>query len=229
LFIGATHGELERAGYPPVLVGTAKRERQKANRQLRLEELAKEQRKEKSKRMALRIGLAVAGFVGIVALIWFFSSDDDTASVTPGSSTTVVGGSTTVDPNAPTTTTPVKPEVSIPQSLPTALGVTTLSPGTGEPSKAGDTISVHYVGVLSADGTEFDNSYDRGEPLSFTLGQGSVIQGWDEGLIGVQAGSRVQLDIPSDLAYGEQGSGDIITPNSPLTFVVDVVSITPAP
>ena len=211
-------------------MGTAKRERQKANRQIRLEELAKEARKEKSKRLALRIGLIVAAFVGLVALLWFFNSDDDTATVAPATTTTVAaaGSTTPVDPNAPTTTAPAKPEVNIPATLPETLVITTLTEGTGEGAKVGDTISVHYVGVLSADGTEFDNSYDRGEPLSFVIGQGQVIEGWDQGLVGAKVGSRIQLDIPADLAYGDQQKGSIIGPNSPLTFVIDVMAITPA-
>jgi peptidylprolyl isomerase len=210
-------------------VGTAKRERQKANRQIRLEELAKEARKEKSKRLALRIGLIVAAFVGLVALLWWFNSDD-TATVTPASTTTVAaaGSTTTVDPNAPTTTAPPKPEVNIPATLPETLVITTLTEGTGEGAKVGDSISVHYVGVLSADGTEFDNSYDRGEPFTLVLGQGQVIEGWDQGLVGAKVGSRIQLDIPADLAYGDQQKGSIIGPNSPLTFVIDVMAITPA-
>ena len=85
--------------------------------------------------------------------------------------------------------------------------MTDLIEGTGEPAKKGDTITVNYVGVRSEDGTEFDNSYDRGQPYTLTLGEGGVIAGWDEGLIGVKAGGRRQLDIPAELAYGDQGVG----------------------
>lgn len=212
-------------------MGTAKRERQKANRQLRLQELAKEARKEKSKRLTLRIGLVIVGFVALVGLIWLFTGKDDSNTTEPATSTTALGvtvPSTTIDPNAPTTTTPPKPDVSIPATLPTELTVTTLREGTGEGAKVGDSITVHYVGVLSADGTEFDNSYDRGQPFTFTLGNGEVIQGWDQGLVGAKVGSQVQLDIPAELAYGDQQQGSVIGPNSPLTFVIDVVAITPA-
>lgn len=133
-------------------------------------------------------------------------------------------------PPAPTTTIDTgKPQVSLPAELPTELVVTDLIEGTGEPAKEGDTITVNYVGVRSADGTEFDNSYDRGQPYTLTLGEGGVIDGWDQGLIGVKAGGRRQLDIPADLAYGDQGAGDVIQPGDALTFVIDVVSITPAP
>jgi FKBP-type peptidyl-prolyl cis-trans isomerase len=89
------------------------------------------------------------------------------------------------------------------------------------------------VGVRSRDGVEFDNSYDprqAGTPATafpFVLGQGGVIAGWDDGLVGAQAGSRVKLDIPSDLAYGERAQGDIIGPNEALTFVIDVRAVVP--
>jgi cyclophilin family peptidyl-prolyl cis-trans isomerase len=131
---------------------------------------------------------------------------------------------------APTTTIDTgKPAVSLPEQLPTELVVTDLVEGTGEPAKKGDSITVNYVGVRSEDGTEFDNSYDRGQPYTLTLGEGGVIAGWDEGLIGAKAGGRRQLDIPAALAYGNQGAGEVIKPGDALSFVIDVVSITPAP
>jgi cyclophilin family peptidyl-prolyl cis-trans isomerase len=152
---------------------------------------------------------------------------DPAAGSVPGSGAPV--GS---DPTAAGTTlppSPDKPEVEIPAELPTELVITDITEGTGEPAKAGDTVTVNYVGVRSADGTEFDNSYDRGSPFPVTLGAGQVIPGWDEGLIGVKQGGRRQLDIPADLAYGDQGAGDVIQPGDALSFVVDVVSIEFAP
>ena len=112
--------------------------------------------------------------------------------------------------------------------MPTELVVTVLTPGEGPEAAVGDTVTVHYVGVRSEDGTEFDNSYDRGATFPVTLGVTSVIQGWQDGLLGAQAGSRIQLDIPADLAYGDLGSGDIIQPGDAITFVIDVVDVTPA-
>ena len=107
------------------------------------------------------------------------------------------------------------------------MKITVLKEGTGEGAVAGDQVIVHYLGVRSTDGKEFDNSYDRGEPFTVDLGAGKVIKGWDQGLVGTKAGSRVQLDIPSDLAYGAQSQGDVIGPNEPLTFVIDVLAIIP--
>ena len=131
---------------------------------------------------------------------------------------------------APTVTpsTFVKPTVGIPAELPTELVITDLAPGSGAVAQVGDGVVVHYVGVLSADGTEFDNSYDRGEPFTVNLGAGGVIQGWDEGLVGARQGMRRQLDIPAELAYGDAGSGDVIGPGDALSFVIDVVAVLPA-
>ncbi len=128
----------------------------------------------------------------------------------------------------PPETSPDKPEIEIPAEAPTELVRTVLEEGTGEAAEAGDTVIVDYAGVRSSDGLPFDNSYDRGEPFPVVLGQGSVIQGWDDGLIGSQTGERLQLDIPSDQAYGESARSNIICENENLTFVVDVRAVIPA-
>jgi FKBP-type peptidyl-prolyl cis-trans isomerase len=117
---------------------------------------------------------------------------------------------------------PAKPEVELPTELPTELVRTVLSEGTGDPAEEGDTVVVDYVGVRSSDGEEFDNSYDRGQTFPVVLGSGSVIQGWEDGLVGSRTGERVQLDIPSELAYGDQARSDVILADTPLTFVIDV-------
>lgn len=117
---------------------------------------------------------------------------------------------------------PDKPEVEIPEELPTGLESTTLIEGTGDPAGPGDTLIVDYVGVRTVDGLEFDASYARAQPLAVTLGAGGVIEGWDQGLEGVQEGERIQLDIPSDLAYGAEARSEVIRENEALTFVIDV-------
>jgi peptidylprolyl isomerase len=160
------------------------------------------------------------------------SSDDDNASTdTATESTESTGETATTDDSSSVTppTNPDKPEVEIPAEPPTELVVTVLEEGTGPAATAGDTVLVDYVGVRSRDGVEFDNSYDRGEPFSLTLGQGGVIVGWDQGLDGAQTGARVQLDIPSDLAYGPDGRGDIIGENEALTFLIDVRAVIQQP
>lgn len=120
-----------------------------------------------------------------------------------------------------------EPKVSIPDALPTELVITDLTEGTGSAAVAGDTVFVHYVGVLSKDGTRFDGNFDA-EPFPVTIGIGSVIPGWDQGLVGVKAGGRRQLDIPAELAYGDKGAGDSIGPNEALSFLIDTIAIVPA-
>lgn len=94
--------------------------------------------------------------------------------------------------------------------------------GTGELKAAGEKIEVHYYGMLT-NGEMFDNSFDRGQPISFPLGQGRVIRGWDEGLQLMKAGSRGVLFIPSDLGYGAGGSPPKIPGDSELIFYVEVL------
>ena len=115
----------------------------------------------------------------------------------------------------------------LPTERPTELIITDIVEGTGDGAQNGDTVLVNYVGVRSVDGVEFDNSYDRGQPLEVSLGSGGVIQGWDLGLVGVKTGGQRQLDMPAELAYGDADRGTI-RPGDALTFVIEVVSITPA-
>ncbi|XP_067130190.1 peptidyl-prolyl cis-trans isomerase FKBP2-like [Centruroides vittatus] len=91
-------------------------------------------------------------------------------------------------------------------------------------SKKGDVLHMHYKGTLE-DGTEFDTSYKRGEPLSFTLGSGQVIRGWDQGLLGMCEGEKRKLVIPPDLGYGSAGAPPTIPGDAVLTFEVELVKI----
>ncbi len=208
-------------------MGTAKRERQKANRQIRLEELAKQARQQKSKRVGVRVAIVLAVVVAIVAAVNLLGGDDE--ATTPATTvestvpTCVPADSSTFEPIA----APEQPTVTLPTELPTELQVTTLTEGSGRAAQACDTVRVYYVGVLSADGTQFDSAYERGAAFDVVLGQGQVIAGWDQGLIGVQAGGRYQLDIPAELAYADRGSGDVIKPGDAITFVIDVMAVVP--
>jgi len=96
--------------------------------------------------------------------------------------------------------------------------------GTGAEVKAGDTVTVNYLGTLE-NGTKFDSSYDRNTPFTTQIGVGQVIQGWDEGIVGMKIGGKRKLIIPSSLGYGEQGAGDAIPPNAILVFEVELISI----
>ena len=99
-----------------------------------------------------------------------------------------------------------------------------LQEGTGEVSKTGDTLTVHYTGTLE-NGTKFDSSVDRGTPFSFTLGQNRVIQGWEIGMLNMKVGEKRRLTIPSSLGYGSSGAGGVIPPNATLIFEVELLKI----
>lgn len=96
--------------------------------------------------------------------------------------------------------------------------------GSGAQAAAGKTVSVHYTGTLT-NGSKFDSSLDRGEPISFQLGRGMVIKGWDEGIALLKVGSKAKLIIPSDLGYGERGAPGAIPPNATLIFDVELVNV----
>jgi peptidylprolyl isomerase len=136
------------------------------------------------------------------------------------------GGSSDDTSSKADITVPNGPTIKLPTgSAPTQLQVKDLKTGTGAEAKAGDQVSVQYVGVLYDNGSKFDSSYDHGQPFSFKLGGGQVIQGWDQGVAGMKVGGRRELIIPPDLAYGAQGQPPTIPPNATLVFVVDLVSV----
>jgi peptidylprolyl isomerase len=119
-----------------------------------------------------------------------------------------------------------KPVVTVPKGpAPSKLVTKDLVVGTGQTAKAGDTVVVNYVGVLYKTGKEFDSSWSRNTPFTTPLSAGQVIPGWVQGIPGMKVGGRRELIIPSSLAYGSKGSGTTIPPNSPLIFVVDLLSI----
>lgn len=99
-----------------------------------------------------------------------------------------------------------------------------LQKGDGPKAQQGQTVSVHYKGQLS-DGTVFDSSYKRNEPIDFPLGQGRVIPGWDEGIALLNVGDKARLVIPSDLAYGSSGAGGVIPPHATLIFDVELMKV----
>ena len=152
-------------------------------------------------------GLLVAGCGG--------SSDSST-----GSSEST--GATTSESPAEKT----KPKVTVPTGAPPKkLEVKELEEGSGAEAKAGDKVTVQYVGVNYKNGEEFDSSWSRNEPFSFGLGAGEVIPGWDQGIEGMKVGGRRELIIPPELAYGEAGAPPAIGPNETLVFVVDLLEV----
>ena len=197
------------------------------------------------------IALLVAAALGAAAC----GEDENTtatpAAQAPAATTTVVEPDVTVEAPAATatettpapstaTTTPkssssskaiskdTKTKPSIPKPAgkkPTTLVSRDIVKGKGPSAKAGDPLTMQYVGISYSTGEQFDASWDRGQPFQFQLGAQMVIPGWDEGIAGMKAGGRRELIIPPDLAYGPQGQPPAIGPNETLVFVVDLVSI----
>ena len=119
-----------------------------------------------------------------------------------------------------------KPEIDFPGGEPPAeLQIHDAIEGDGAQAQAGQTVTAHYVGVAFSSGEEFDASWNRGQPLSFRLGAGQVIRGWDAGIAGMKVGGRRRLVIPPHLAYGERGAGGAIAPGETLIFVVDLLGV----
>lgn len=166
--------------------------------------------------------LVVALLAGGASLV-SCGSDSSSSDTVPATADTAVDDASSATDTAST----AEPKVTLPKVAPTKLVITDITDGEGVGAVAGDLLAVHYVGVLSSDGTRFDGNFGS-SPFSFTLGKGQVIQGWDEGLLGMKAGGMRQLDIPADLAYGDSGSGDVIKPGAALSFVVEMTGIIPA-
>ena len=104
------------------------------------------------------------------------------------------------------------------------LKVDELKEGTGAVAKAGQRVTVHYVGTLT-DGSKFDSSRDRGKGFTFKLGAGEVIRGWDQGVAGMKVGGLRKLTIPPELGYGEHGYPPVIPPRATLVFEVELLSV----
>jgi len=184
--------------------------------------------------------VVLAVIVGIVLAVRSGTSKDPVASAsgtTTATATTATATTATGPAAAPTSAVPfpplpagadpalgTKPATTAGTGTVTKLAVKTLIEGKGAPAKTGQNLNVNYVGVTYVDGKEFDSSWSRSQALPFQLGVGKVIQGWDQGLVGVKVGSRVQLDIPADLAYGAAPTDG--SPAGALRFIVDVLSAT---
>ncbi|MEU5725115.1 FKBP-type peptidyl-prolyl cis-trans isomerase [Micromonospora sp. NPDC047738] len=202
----------------------------KAERRLAAQLAAKkaaEARRRRQSMLGAFVGvLAVAALIG--GIVWLNNGDDDTKSTAAAPSASAdapVEPTAAAAPQLPADADPAlktKPTVGAGKGELKKLTVTTLIKGNGPAVKAGQQITTNYVGVFYKDGKEFDSSWGRGEPATFGIGVGQVIPGWDQGLVGVPVGSRVQLDIPGELAYGNDASGG--RPAGPLRFVVDVIA-----
>jgi peptidylprolyl isomerase len=177
-------------------------------------------------------GLAACGSSNKTADIPSGSGDTSAATATTTTTTTETTAKPTfAKPTAEIkkiaaavgTSTTKKPKIIKPSGKPpTQLTVVDIVPGKGVGAQSGDSVTVDYAGDSWSTGKEFDASWKRGQPFPLTLGQGSVIKGWDDGLIGMKPGGRRLLVIPPDMGYGANGSGTAIKPNETLVFVVDM-------
>jgi peptidylprolyl isomerase len=168
-------------------------------------------------RLLLIIGACVA-----LAIAGCGSSSSTTSSESTSSSST----EETSTPKEAEAAKKTKPKVTVPKgSPPKKLEVKDLEEGSGAAAKAGDAVTVNYVGVNYKTGKEFDASWDRGEPFTFTLAAGEVIPGWDQGVAGMKVGGRRELIIPPELGYGAAGAPPAIPPNETLVFVVDLEAV----
>jgi len=214
-------------------MGTAKRERQKAGHQARLNvERSLDRRDQRRRRLFSIVGAAV--ILVATGALFVALSDNSSTSTTAATTTTTLASTTTVSavtlPSAAgkpcvafNDTLPAgAPEVTMPVGeTPKALVVKDLVVGSGTPVAKGDSVTVNYIGVSCSTGKIFDSSWANGKPITFPLNQ--VITGWSQGLVGMQPNGRRLLVIPPDLGYGSTGQGGI-APDETLVFVVDLIS-----
>jgi peptidylprolyl isomerase len=186
-------------------------------------------------RMPTRAALGLAALAAAAAVAGCGSGGSDT--ITVGNESKADTKLASASAQSSTSTTPTKaattpttgplskePTVTPPGGPgPTKLVVKDIIPGTGAEAKAGQSVTVNYVGVLFNGGKEFDASWKRKEPFTFSLGRGQVIPGWDQGVAGMKVGGRRELIIPAPLAYGAKGSPPTIPANAPLVFVIDLL------
>ena len=168
------------------------------------------------KKVILPVLLMVSVFAG------FALSQTKRKPVVRRTKTTVV--TRTVTPTKVVTTKMVAVKKSAAITTPSGLTYIVTQPGTGAQLKAGDMVTVHYTGLLT-NGVKFDSSLDRNDPISFALGEGKVIKGWDEGLQKLRVGDRATLFIPPSIGYGSRGAGGVIPPDATLIFIIEVVGV----
>lgn len=164
---------------------------------------------------------ALLTILACLALVFAGCGDDD-SSTTSSSGGDETSAAKQADPAKEKT----KPKVTVPDGPPPKeLVKNDIEVGTGPAAKAGDEITVQYVGVGYDTKNEFDSSWSRSEPFTYNLGGGEVIPGWEEGIVGMKVGGRRELVIPPELAYGPAGSPPVIGKNETLIFVVDLEAI----
>lgn len=221
------------------MANSRRRERELARRRYERRRLREQQERARRRRRATVIGAGVgtaavlAGIIVLAVSLVGGSSSKPTASISPAASSTPTPTSpppaparcAQINPNPPAKGQPRVPDVL--GKAPTHLVVKDVKKGSGRAAKAGDSLSVTYIGIACSDGQVFDATYkDGGKPFTVApLGKAGVIAGWNQGLIGVRAGGVRELVIPASLGYGSTGAGSAIKPNETLIFLVMVKSV----
>jgi len=212
------------------------RERELARRRYERRRLREMQMRARRRRRNTIIGAVLgtaAVLTGLILLIVNLASGSSKKPTALSSTPTPSASASSAVPAAPTKCAAIKPnppakgEPVVPPvtgTAPTKLVVKDIKVGKGAGAKAGQTLTMNYVGVSCSTGTAFDASYPRHQTFPFKLGAGQVIPGWDQGMVGMKVGGERELIIPASLGYGTQGSG-AIKPNETLIFVVDLVKI----
>jgi peptidylprolyl isomerase len=170
--------------------------------------------------------LPVLILMSVVAVLGATACGDDDESSAGAGQQQSTGTTETTPPEDALKDTTTKPVIPKPTGTPPRkLVKEDIVKGKGPGAKAGDTVTVNYVGVNFSNGQEFDSSWDSGAAFPVQLGAGMVIEGWDKGLLGIRKGGRRLLTIPPEMGYGAEGYPPDIPPNETLVFVVDAVSI----
>ena len=167
--------------------------------------------------------LAAAGFPGLLSAPYSLAQSSTAKTATHHART---AASAPVCPPAPAQPAlpPGVPPVTGSVAMAFALRYVDVETGTGDTAAAGNFLTVHYTGWLAKDGTKFDSSVDRGEPITFQQGAHRVIPGWDQGFEGMKVGGKRRLYIPFQLAYGDSGRPPVIPPQSDLIFDIELVA-----
>ena len=157
--------------------------------------------------------------VCVALAVWLFSRENEQSIVETSPSPT---------PTLTPTASPIIQEsFGAVVTLAGGLKIQDIVVGTGDEATNSKLLSVHYVGTLE-NGKKFDSSIDRGQPFSFVIGSGQVIQGWEKGVLGMKVGGKRKLIIPASLGYGARGAGNMIPPNATLIFEVQLLAVNSA-
>jgi peptidylprolyl isomerase len=169
---------------------------------------------------------ALLTIAACLALVFAGCGDDDSSTTSAAGDETSAAKQDESSQPAESSKEKTKPKVTVPDGpAPKQLVTKDLETGSGPAAKAGDEVTVQYVGVGYDSKKEFDSSWSRNEPFPFTLGENLVIPGWEQGIEGMKAGGRRELIIPPNLAYGPAGSPPVIGPNEALIFVIDLEAV----